>query len=269
MAGSEARRESCSLAGARDPGKPARAVEPGRGARPSRARDCGNRYILAGRVNKLVLAALVALLAAGGAWLFFSARGGRGGAVPAPEGEPVEPGHDGAELAAPSGAVPEDVPRRQENRARVRVVEEESFELTRAEWLDVAVVLPPGLPPEDRTMLLAFARKDGEDYEEDEARELGEQLGLDDSFVRPLGREHHWSRRPLAARVRLPVPRGAAEAVLLLQSRYLHLDPVEVGLPEAKEISLEPELGGWVTGRCLFPGSPPAAEDIALEFDGR
>lgn len=222
-------------------------------------------------MNKLALAVLVALITLGAGWFLLEGGGGRGAADTAPENartEVPEPEREPTELATPSGAS-QDTPARREKPARARVVEEESFDLASALWLDVGVVIPPGLPPEDRPMLLGFARKDLEDYEEWGARQLGEKLVLDDSFTAELGDEHHWARRPLGARVRLPFPPGASEGVLFLQSRYLHLDPVEVALSTSGAVMLEPELGGWVSGRCVFPDAAPAAADVSIEFDGR
>lgn len=229
--------------------------------------------------KKLLQAALVVLLACAGVWILLDESGqGRGGApsvARAPEPGAADAGRPSEVALAPASApteAPGTAPERTDASARARelAAEHESFALEGARWVDVTVVLPNGVPPDDEANLLGFARKNGGDVERFTVGGISEQLGLDDAFVAALGEEHHWSRRPLARSVRMPFPAEGSEAVLFVQSRYLHLDPVELDLRTDQALTIEPELGGWVTGRCVVPaGHAVKAEDIGVEFDGR
>lgn len=228
--------------------------------------------------RKLALLALVALLAAAGLWFGLHESGGRGSPPSAPATSPSPDSPRSAtsatlELAAAASEA-ETGARAQRTDAAPDALpfglEHESFALDEARWIEVEVVLPPGLPLEDRPALIGFARKDGGGFEDWGANELSQALDLDDSFATAVEGEHHWARRALTPSVRMPFPNGAEEGLLFLQSRYLHLDPFEVALATVKTVTIRPELGGYVTGRCDFPaGTPAAAGDIELEFQGR
>jgi len=224
-------------------------------------------------MNKLALVALLALLACGGLWFLLGqgvgGRGGTPGATPPAQARAPEAAAP-AELAPAAAPAVEPAAAQRTDAKAALVVEHQSFELEHARWVDVTVILPAGVPPEDRPALLAFVSRDGDGFDDWHANQLGERLDLSDDFVGALEKEHHWARRPLSARVRVPFPPEGDEGVLLLQSRYLHLDPVRVVLPGTGAVTIQPELGGYVTGHCAFTGAPPAAlADISVEFDGR
>ena len=228
--------------------------------------------------RKLVLALLLAVLAAGGLW--FALREGEGGRGAAPaatsstsNAQSPESSNPPVELDAPAGASAAPVAEAQRSATTpeaARGVEHESFALADARWVDVTVVLPAGVPAGDEPALVGFARKDGLAQQNWSKERFSEALGLDDSFAHELEGEHHWARRPLAPSVRMPFPANAKQGVLFVQSRYLHLDPVELALPAQSAVTIEPELGAFVTGRCTFPperGAPASAID--LNFSGR
>lgn len=229
--------------------------------------------------RKLALLALVALLAAAGLWFGLQQNGaGRGstppGATPREDTQPDGASGTAELTAAPAPAADEAAPGARAQRTDAAPdaldLEHESFALDGARWVEVTVVLPPGLPLEDRPALIGFARKDGGEYEQWSANQLSEALGLDDSFAAEVEDEHHWARRAVGARVRLPFPADARGGVLFVQSRYLHLDPLEFALATTEAVTIAPELGGYVTGRCEFPaGISAPASDIELDFQGR
>jgi hypothetical protein len=67
----------------------------------------------------------------------------------------------------------------------------------------------------------------------------------------------------------MPLASGSEGGFLFVRSRYLRLDPVVV-VPEEAAITLEPELGGWATGRCVFPsGRSAEAHEIEISLDDR
>jgi carboxypeptidase family protein len=220
-----------------------------------------------------VLVAVLVVVACGGLWMLLSDSSGGRGAAPRVEtaSAPAAPAQVPARELTPAAAAPRDErkpPAREELAART--LEHETFPTDGARWLEVTVVLPAGAPAEDRPALLGFAPRNGGAFEEDGAEEIGGGLGLDDSFAAELEDEHHWSRRPLAARVRLPFPASAKAGLLLVQSRYLHLEPLAVDLDATSALTLEPELGGWVTGRCTLPDGRSVAPDaVSIVFFGR
>ncbi|MSR64110.1 MAG: carboxypeptidase regulatory-like domain-containing protein [Planctomycetes bacterium] len=228
-------------------------------------------------MNKLALVALVVLLACGGLWfLLGQGGGGRGGdpsaARPA-DVQPAEPAVATPVELTPAAAPSVEPAATQRTAAQPQTaleLEHQSFDLEHARWVDVTVVLPAGVPLDDRPALLAFVSRAGEEFNDWNANRLSEALDLSDDFAGKLEKEHHWARRPLSARVRMPVPPEGDEAVLLVQSRYLHLDPQRVALPATGAVTITPELGGYVTGHCAFTAEPHAAlADISVEFDGR
>ncbi len=229
--------------------------------------------------KKLVLIALVALLACGGLWL---AIGGSGrGAAPARSAGSADPASARAdelslapELAPPTtGGESERAPAaaRSDARASARAIDHDSYPTEAARWIEVTVILPAGVPADDAPALLGFAPIEEGEYGDSDLDEISKHLGLDDSFVEELQNSNHWSRRALGPRVRMPFPPDVAEGVLFLQSRWLHLDPVELSLATTTRVTIEPELGAFVTGRCVFPpgATVPAPADITLEFAGR
>ena len=225
-------------------------------------------------MNKLALVASVVLLVVGGLWLVVRGGSGGRGARTAPSDVPGEVAAESvpAELAPSTGSAPAERTKfaaREAPPTEALPVEHQSFDLADARWLDVGVVIPSGLPLEDTPALIGFTSKEEIEDGVLHGLEYSDFLGADDSFARELGEGDHWSRRPLAARVRLPFPPGASSGLLMLQSRYLHLDPLEVELTTTSSVTLEPELGGWVSGRCLFPAAAPAPGEISIEFSGR
>ena len=232
--------------------------------------------------KKLVLAAFVGLLTSLGLWFVLSEDGRGRGATPAASSGAQPAAESGAdELPAAAELAPAAAPVESERAALaertdasaaavVLATDHETFPTENARWIEVSVVLPRGVPPGDAPALIGFASKRGGEYEEWSTNKLSEQLGIDDSFATEVENEHHWSRRTLAGSVRMPFPPEAKEGVLFVQSRYLHLDPFEVALATTTRVTIEPELGAYVTGRCVFPpGRSAAPQDITVDFDGR
>jgi len=228
-----------------------------------------------------LLALLVALAVVG--WLAWRSEGpGRGGAA-APAARAATPERDETGRAAeprplepatppPSGARSLPAEDARLDAEAIPAGAYQTFPLDDARWIEVTVHFPRGAPPEDEPNLLGLARKDNGDFEVWGTVQLCKKIGLDDAFARDreLTSQVEWSRRPLAASMRMPFPAGAREGVLVLQSRYLHLDPLTLTLETESATTIEPTLGAWVTGRCVFPeGSTPAADEIEIELDGR
>ena len=227
-------------------------------------------------MNRLALVASIALLALGALWLVVRESGGGRGARPA---QPEVAGEDATESgpeelarAASPGPVARETSTPREA-PETFPVEYQSFELAGARWLDVTVAIPIGLPPDDEPALIGITSPgefDDADLDSpDVIAEFSNRLGPGDPFARELEDDDDWSRRPLTPHVRLPFPPEARTAVVVIQSRYLVPDPLKVDLPTTPALTLEPELGGYVTGRCRFPAEPPAASEISIEFDGR
>ena len=227
-------------------------------------------------MKKLVLVLAAALLVAVGALLLQLADAGpRSARVPAAPDEaetptaapavelvaaPVldEPGHAAVQPASARSAL-------------AQAGDQESFDLDGASWVDVSVALPGPIPADDQPFLLGFTTPS--DLNEWNVHRIGEQLDLTDAFAEKLEEGACWSRRPLQPSLRLPFRAGAKEAVLLLQSRYLVLEPVRFALPTSEPLAIAPVLGAYVTGRCVLPqgskGRGIEASAIELEFDGR
>ena len=142
----------------------------------------------------------------------------------------------------------------------------ESFPIADAAWIAGRVRFPDGSPPDETLQVWAFEKEIA----------IGMSEGLDDApdLVRS-GRlaKGWWSRRPVEAggAFRVPSPKGATAAAIVLDGRYLYLeDDVRVDLAEAGELVLEPKLGAWLVGRCTLPpnaepADSPVGADVRVE----
>jgi len=199
--------------------------------------------------------ALVAVLLAAAAGIFFLWRAiGSGAAVPepAPRGVEAEPSSDAPAISA-IPLEPADGPDRSK-RAEETFARNESFPLEGATWIAGRVVFPDGSPPDETLEVWAT--------EKEIAIGLGEEIGNAPSLVRSGElKTGWWSRCPVepGGGFRLPLPKGATSAAIVVDGRYLYLDHrVDIGpsgLPDA--LVLEPHLGAWLVGRCTVP---PEAE---------
>lgn len=142
----------------------------------------------------------------------------------------------------------------------------ESFPIADAAWIAGRVRFPDGSPPDETLQVWAFEKEIA----------IGMSEALDDApdLVRS-GRlaKGWWSRRPVEAggAFRVPSPKGATAAAIVLDGRYLYLeDDVRVDLAEAGELVLEPKLGAWLVGRCTLPpnaepADSPVGADVRVE----
>ncbi len=154
----------------------------------------------------------------------------------------------------------------------------ESFELESAIWVDVTVILPPGIPPDDAPALLSFSKKGGDEGERFPVWELlraAQMVDLSEGFEERLGEDMAWARRELAGStsVRVPFHPKAETGLLVLQSRYVYAEHVEVHLVgEIPPATVEGELGAWVTGKLLVPAERDdelGPDDFQVTFVGR
>jgi protocatechuate 3,4-dioxygenase beta subunit len=231
--------------------------------------------------KKLALLALVVPLALLG--LLFLLQEERGVRAPAPAPATL----DGAMEATPEPAVelaqarsPEVPTQREAASAReapgpVRALARDhvAFAAADARWVDVTVLLPGPLPADDAPALLAFGWLEKEELDLGDIRRVGEKLDLSDAFADELEDDVTWARCALAPSVRLPFPGGARRGLVMVQSRYLYLNPLEVDLSTTKTLTVEPELGAYVTGRCVLLARGGerllAGKAVHLEFHGR
>ncbi len=235
-------------------------------------------------MKKLVFLALASLLALAALWRLLQDERGDGrprgtSSAGEPAAETAERPRPAVELdsvPAPASAERTEVARHLEPGSGPPSVysrEHSSFPTEGARWIDVTVVLPAAVPPDDRPALLLFACSGDEMVDEGDIRRVSEALDLSDGFAGDLEEDLAWARRELASSVRMPCPATASAGFFLLQSRYLHLEPVEIDLAGSSAVTLEPELGGYVTGRCVLPPGAEEraieAEDVEIEFDGR
>jgi protocatechuate 3,4-dioxygenase beta subunit len=141
-------------------------------------------------------------------------------------------------------------------------------------WVDVEVVLPAGVPLEDELTLLAFSNKTGEDIEEWSIRSISSEIDLTDGYEEQLGdHEVAWARREVLGPgvVRIPLHPEAESGFVMLQSRYVFAEPLEVDAGEMAR--LEGALGAYVTGRVVIPAGARdrtfEPDDFELRFEGR
>ncbi|HVS08391.1 MAG TPA: carboxypeptidase regulatory-like domain-containing protein [Planctomycetota bacterium] len=210
-----------------------------------------------------MLILLLALLGAGilgaGWWLVQEAPAG-GEAAALPEAEPAA----GATESRAESERPSRLGRLEEDRASVSAAERtEDFDLPDAIWLEGRVVLPPGTPADERAMMVGIGYPEpGLDLEALKGR--GKDVaGLDGTGELDDGASR--ARRALEpdGSFRLPFAKATRRAVVAITARYLYLEaPLVVEMPQ-DPVTLEPRLGGWLTGRLALPSS--ALDAGALE----
>ena len=204
----------------------------------------------------LVLALLLVLLACGlGAWLLLQPQD----AVETAANEPPAVPLAGTATEEPALTAPEPARAgKQEGNARTSLRAEAAtqapFPLENAHWVDVRVVMPP-LTPLDEELVV-----------------VGGSPGQDFGQVSPEVSRHWFARadrHPGMLRC-FEAPRGedgsfrvafaadATRAFLDLRAHYLYLpQPIEVSLPPAGPLTLEPALGGRLIARFELPVTLP------------
>jgi hypothetical protein len=166
-------------------------------------------------------------------------------ARPSPAAEALESGGDASVAAGRSTAEVDRSARSIEHAART-----ESFALEDAAWITGRVEFPDGAPPDETLEAWAFQTEVaiGLDDAVDDAPALVRAGKLEEGW---------WSRRAVGSdgTFRLPLPKGTSSAAIVLDGRYLFLDPsVHVGPKDVAEpLRLAPKLGAWLVGRCTLP----------------
>jgi hypothetical protein len=203
----------------------------------------------------------------------------------APEAAPAAAPAESSEIAAapkpaPPPALDESRPEADASRAdAARTGSElaertETFPLSDARWVEGKVAIPADAPADETLQVWAF--------EESAARARSRsEADLPDLVRTGTLKKGWWSRRPVDATgsFRLPLPRDAKAAAVLVDGRFLFLaKPSRVDVAKEEEpLALAPELGAWLVGRCLVPpglapedspvGTP--AEFVAFESSAR
>jgi hypothetical protein len=207
-----------------------------------------------------MLILLLALLGAsilGAGWWIGRGAPAEGEAAALPEAEPGTTESRG-EVERPSG-----VSRLEGDRASVSAAERtEDFDLAQAIWLEGRVVIPPGTPADERAVLIGIGYPEsGLDLER--LKERGESVaGLDGT--RGLEEGDSRARRDLEpdGGFRLPFAKDTRRAVVAISARYLYLEaPLVIEMPH-EAVTLEPRLGGWLTGRLSPPSSVPDTSSL-------
>ncbi len=199
-----------------------------------------------------------------------------------------DPRTEGAEtdLAAPSDPAQHSVPsaqaaagsaERERRSASDLPGDRENFDLESAIWVDVTVILPPGVPSDDAPALLSFSRRgdEGERFPVWDLIRAAQMVDLSEGFEERIGEDIAWARRELAGSTsaRVPFHPKAETGLLILQSRYVYAEPVEVHLVgEIPPATVEGELGAWVTGKLIVPeetNDELGPDDFQVTFVGR
>ena len=181
------------------------------------------------------------------------------------------PARSRLEAQAPA---PADLSRSEASRTASELAERtETFPVAEATWIQGTVTLPPDAPADDSLQVWAF--------EDSAARALkGSENDLPDRVRTGQLEKGWWSRRPVDEKgaFQLPIPKGAANATLVLDGRFLYLaKPGQADLAKGNEpLALEPALGAWLVVRCVTPpGAGPEdapagakVEFIAMHFSG-
>ncbi len=155
-------------------------------------------------------------------------------------------------------------------------LDSETFALVGARWVDVKVLLPSGMPPDDAPALLALGWDDDE-VADWELRIAASEVDLAFPPLEGNGWSSAARRAVTSATIRVPFAPSARYGALILQSRYAHAEPLRIALASAGEsshrierVSLRAELGAWVTGRLVLPdgaqerGFTPESASLSL-----
>ncbi len=232
----------------------------------------------------LLLLAAAALLGLGllGFLLQSGSGSGRsGGNVPQANEAPAAPAKPG-ELSAPregSGESPQRTQASELESALPAGVDRESFALAGARWLEVRVILPAGVPKDDAPALVSLSSSEDDRgstrFSNWTLMQAAQVVGLDDRFEGRIQDDVSWARRAVSGSttVRVPFPADARSGLVLLQSRYVYAESAQVHLEgEIPPVTIEGELGAYVTGELLPPVDPErafSADDFELVFLGR
>ncbi|MAB78093.1 MAG: hypothetical protein CMJ89_01960 [Planctomycetes bacterium] len=228
--------------------------------------------------GKLLGFVSILALSLGGVWLWtqknFTSERSREVASAGPTAEVSAEEQSEPEKLELKTSVPEEVDRKIElsnsevTERSVVVAAETNFSEDDAVWMNVSVLIPPGLPLEDQPALLALSVIEESPGGKDWLKDLADHGVLDRGVQEMLEHRHVlWARRSLDAttNVRVPFHRDAKLGFLLIRSDYLILAPVEVDIQEhISEDQLEPELGGVLAGRITFP---PQAQERDIHVD--
>ena len=151
--------------------------------------------------------------------------------------------------------------------------DDQSFELEDAQWAEVDLVLPNGIPLDDDLALVSFSSEGDEEMDRWTMSSLASEVDLTNGFVEEVDAD--WARREVSGsgRVRIPFHPDSKEGALLLVSRYAYAPVQKVDLSSDEPVLVEAELGGWVTGRVVLPTGVEDREleidDFDVEFQGR
>jgi len=238
-------------------------------------------------MNKTLPLVLVAAVILGGVLMFVLSgeQDGRGGGAASPGAEPEQATERAAaDLARPTdlATAPTETSARTEapdvraTPAMPAIGNSENFATADARWVDVTVLLPDGVPADDAPALISFSYGNGEELGNWRRGSIAEEVGLTGDFVERVDDDLVWARRELAGTttVRMPFHPDADEGLLVLQSKYVYADSPGVQLGEnAAPVTIEGELGAYVTGVCLIPAGAESrnieAKDIDIEMNGR
>ena len=227
----------------------------------------------------LALSVLLVLLVVTVAYLLTSGEGGRKEASARDEARgraPAAASVAAEELAKPAGIAADEGAARVEAPARTPATAGGvSLDPEDARWVDVNVVLPTGVPVDDRIELLAFSAQPGESWSQQEAARLGRDVDLSSESLEELDDDLRWSRHGVTGGgvVRVPFHPDSTQGALLVVARYVYAPTRVVELASERAVTLEAELGAWVTGRIVLPKGiedrDVQPDDLELDFEGR
>lgn len=221
--------------------------------------------------RRLALLLLLLVLVGGGLLFLWGSIGGSGpdesalvdATTSAPRSGEGAAGGEASPLEAPSEASPiaRELPRSGLEAGAPEPAREENFALGDALWIEGSLRIPRDTPADDSLAVWVLGIPEGSPRSfEGTASDSGSVI----ASLRKKERGPRWARRAVDAqgKFRVPCPKDAAAALLLVDGRYLYS-------PEGKSVSkekltvpilLEPELGAFVRVRCIAPPGVDAGD---------